>query len=142
MGIIKADELGQDYEDRPADEGEYELRIAKAEYKANKAETGHLIALMLTVEGQEGVSPINHWLSEPKDDDKPTSRRFKMREIKRFAQAFGIDISDGFPYFDENEAPHLAGSTAKVFLKKEETQDADGNKTGEFRNVMRLPKVD
>lgn len=140
MGIIRADELGQDYEDRPADEGEYELRIAKSEYKQNKSETGHMIALMLTVDGQEGVSPVNHWLSEPGENDKPASRRFKMRELKRFCLAFGIDTANGFDF--EEQAPHLVGSVAKVFLKKEEQQDADGNKTGEFRNVMRLPKVD
>lgn len=140
MGIIRADEIGQDYEDRPVDEGEYEVRIAKSDYKENKKQDGHLIALMLTIDGVEGASPLNHWLSEPKDDDKPSSRRFKIRELKRFCVAFGIDISNGFDY--EEQAPHLVGSVAKVMLKKEETEDADGNKTGEFRNVMRLPKVD
>jgi hypothetical protein len=142
MALIRADELGQDYEDHPVADGQYELRIAKADFKRNKKDTGNLIALMLTIEGAEGegASPINHYLSEPNDEDKPAGRRFKMRELKRFAKAFGIDISNGFDF--ENDAQALVGQTGKVRLVQEEGQDADGNKTGEMRNVMRLPKID
>lgn len=141
MALIRAADMGQDYEDRPVKDGEYELRIAKAEFKRNKDDTRDLIAMMLTVEGAEGegASPINHWLSAPNDDDEPRTHRMIMRNLVRFLAAFGISLNNDVDF--EQLAGELQGQTGKVRVVQEEAQDSEGNKTGEFRNVLRLPKI-
>lgn len=135
MPLITASELGEDYEDRPAQEGKYPLRILKAEYGENKDKTGHRTALMIRIDGPEGegTTPINHYLSDPSDDVDGAKKRARLRDLKRFAAVFGLDLSQGFDL--EHDSDKLIGLTGECLVTLEKSDDY-----GE-QNRLRLPKV-
>lgn len=134
MPLINASDLGEDLEDKAVPEGEYELRVVKAEYKETKSGENHMIALAARVEGQdgEGISLVNHYIVMPKDGDVAATTRMRMRDLKRFLVAFGVDTKDGFD--PETQTEELVGLTGKVRLVQEEYE-------GNVSNKIRLPKV-
>lgn len=142
MALIRADLMEEDLEDKPVKDGQYELRVAKAEYDTIKFEdkkTGEekeagIIKLMLVVEGSEaeGASPINHTLFIPSDSDEPAQQRSALRDLKRFFVTFGIPLKDFDP---EEDASTLVGATGKCNVKNKEA------KNGEMYPRLTLPRV-
>lgn len=134
MPLINAEALGEDLEDHAAPEGEYEMRVVKSEYKETKSGENHMLALALRVEGPEGegISLVNHYIVMPKDGDAAATTRMRMRDLKRFLVAFGVDIHAGFD--PETQAETLVGATGKVRLVQEEYE-------GNISNKLRLPKA-
>ena len=139
MPIIDAATLGDDYEDKIAPEGEYELRIQKADYGKTAAKDGKvqrdMITVMLKVDGADGdgVAPFNEYLVLPNSDEQPKTRRLFMQRLTRFLTIFRVPTKDGF---DPEEAPSiLPGLTAKAPLVQEEGND------GVLRNRLKLPRV-
>lgn len=132
MPLIRLDD---DVEDRIIAEGQYELRVAKADYKETKKGDNHMLALMLTVEGSDGdgASPINHFILTPNDEDEPRVARMRLRDLKRFLVAFGVSLKDGFD--PEEQVSELVGLVGKVRVVQEEGDD------GNMYNRIRLPKV-
>lgn len=134
MPLITPGELDEDLEDKPVKEGEYELRVAKADFKPTKSGEDHMIVLMFTVEGDEGVgaSPITHYLTMPKAGDASNVRRMRLRDLKRMLTALGVPFENGF---DESDVPTLVGQTGKFKVIQEDYE-------GTPQNRIRLPRVD
>lgn len=133
--LIRADDLGQDLEDKAAKEGRYDLRIVKSEYKPTKNGENKMIAAMIAIDGAdgEGVLPFNHYLLEPNGDDVGVDRR-RLRDIKRFLTMFGVPFDNGFDM--EEQASELVGCTAQNAMVT--TEDYEGT----TQNRLRLPRLD
>ena len=135
MPLIDADALGEDYEDKVAPEGKYDVRIQKADYKQTKKGDRDMIAAMLTIDGAEGdgVSPFNEFLLIPSEHEEPKTKRLFMQRLTRFLQIFGVPTNDGF---DPEQAPSVfPGLTAKCDVVQEEGDD------GVVRNRLKLPRI-
>jgi|3_EtaG_2_1085321.scaffolds.fasta_scaffold32146_2 hypothetical protein len=127
MPFINA-EMGDDYEDKAVAEGEYPLRITKAEEKDSKAGNPG-VNVIIAIEGEdgEGSAPVFQWLNLPYDGCE--WNRLYMRDLKRFFTMFGVTYEvDGFNTDD------LLGATCDALLKQED--DDFG-----LRNTLVLPKV-
>lgn len=139
MSIIKAEDLGQDYEDKPPKDGKYALKVVKSEHKATKKGDHNMIALALKVDGPEGdgLSLINHYLTVPNDDDDNNKKRMGMRNIVRFLKCFGwTDSTGSLKDFDpEENAKDLEGATGSCEVRNEKGDD------GEEYPRLRLPKA-
>ena len=126
MGIINAD-FDKDYEDRPVEEGRYEVRISGYKEKVSRNDEPQVM-VMLEVIGEPEAATIFHYLTFPgkkTDDDKAA---VFMRMNKRFIAAFDIDTSEGFNPED------LPGLTAECDIKQ------DGYE-GQVKNVLQLPRA-
>ena len=130
MPLIQPETLEEDYEDKLAENGEYDLRIAKAEKKRTKADDRDMVQLMIVIEGTdgEGTAPINHFLILPNEDEEPKTRRLFMQNITRTYKLFGIA--------HDAEVEDLQGATARCMV----VQRADNE--GVMRNQLRLPRTD
>lgn len=132
MPLIRLDDMAEDLEDKAVKRGKYDLVIAKAEYKETKKGGDFMLALMLKIEGEEGIGakPVNLMLMDPSKTDDAAIQRMRKRDLKRFMVAFGIDGLDM-----ETQAEELQGLTAKGITLTEETYE------GEVNNRVQLPKV-
>lgn len=135
MPLIRVDDLNADLEDKAAPRGQYDLRIIKSEYKETKKGGDFMLALLLRIEGEagEGTKPINLMLMDPSHADDGAKTRMRLRDFKRFAVAFGVDISNGFDM--ETQAEELNGLTASKITLTEEIYE------GETNNRVQLPRV-
>jgi len=149
--LIDAADLGVDYEDHPVAEGEYDLRVLKAEVvktkegkddKGNEKVIRNMIKLMIRIEGAEGegAMPVNEQLLLPNEDepkDKNPGRMF-MQRLSRFAKTFNIDLKELAGISEEELADRVPslfeGATGKCMLIKEEYQGRESNK-------LNLPKA-
>lgn len=116
-------------EPEAAPEGEYDLRIAKTTRKESKS--GNMMTeVMITVEGEQGVAPVYHYLIDVTKDTPAQQADMRRLELKRFMQMFGVKFQpDG--YDDED----LQGATGRCMLTQEEGDD------GVVRNRLRLPRL-
>ncbi len=147
MSIIAAADLGEDFEDKLAPEGQYDLRVAKAEKKMTKAGDREMVALMIVIDGTDGdgISPINESLLLPKNGEERGTARMFMQRVTRFSKVFGIDKEAWFTYDRDTQEAHVAdsidvaslftGLTAKCAVTQEEGND------GVMRNRLKLPRV-
>lgn len=137
MPIISAADLGEDYEDKIAPEGQYTVRIQKADYKPTKKGDRNMIAVMLTIDGSEGdgVQPFNEFLLIPKEQgEEPKTKRMFMQRLTRFLGVFGVPVgSDGFD--PKTASTVFPGLTARCGVKQE-VGDYDVT-----RNRLELPKL-
>ena len=133
--LIKVDDLNTDLEDKAAPRGKYDLRVLKSEYKETKAGGDFMLKLMLRVEGEEGAGtkPVNLMLMDPSYGKDGAAQRMRLRDFKRFAVAFGVDISNGFDM--QEQASELEGLTASGITLTEEEYE------GEINNRVQLPRV-
>lgn len=126
MGFIKED-LSDTREPKPAPDGEYDLKIIKAEEKESK-KGRDMVQLLIGFDDGTDAPPFNHFLMNPTADDDDSQRKLRLLELKRFLAAF--NVSEDF------EASDLPGETArKVFVTQEEGDD------GIIRNRMKLPRL-
>jgi len=132
MPIIKAAELGEDLEDQPVPEGQYDLRVARATYKLSEGKGIPMNVLTFVIEGEPGAAPFMHWVLFPKEDDVRDVTRQRLRDIKRFFTVFGIPLDD---YDPENDFEQLMGATGNCRVSVETGDD------NVERNRLRLPRV-
>lgn len=150
--LIRADEFSANLEDQVAKEGKYPLRITSAKPKLSKKTERKMFAFGLMIEDAENnYATVFQNINFPMEDDEPRTQKSMLRDIKRFATVFNVPLEIFVQAsecttedFEETMAPELAslaGSTGTCQVVQEEAQDASGNKTGEMRNVLRLPKI-
>lgn len=134
MPLINPSTMEEDYEDKLAEVGEYDLRIQSAEYKDTKEKPGKpirkIVQCMIVFDGAEGegLAPITHVLVFPNDDEEPKTRRLFMQNITRFYKLFGLA--------HDAEVTDFNGATARCYVNQKEDDE------GVMRNRLRLPRVD
>lgn len=112
-------------------EGEYDLRIVKAEDGESK-KGNPMTTVMIAIENSGIPNPniVRHWLTYPDDNTPADQRNMRLLDIKRFLTAFGVPTEDGG--FNSDDLP---GQTARCFLSQEEGDD------GQIYNRLRLPRL-
>lgn len=151
MALIKAFAADENYEDKPVDAGKYYLRITSAKVKESNSEKrpgAKYVAFGIALDGVEGAGTIFHNMNIPWTDeapgpnnevDEPRTQRMMLRDVRRFFKVFGIPEDAGVE--EDTIADTFVGMTGQCAVTKVEAQDRDGNKTGEFRNELRLPAI-
>lgn len=149
--LIQAFSADENYEDKPVDPSRYELRITSAKVKESNSEKrsgAKYIGFGIQIEGVDGAATIFHNMNIPWTDaapsisgqvDEPRAQRMMLRDIRRFFRVFGVP--DDSEIDGDTVADIFVGLTGQCNVTKVEAQDRDGNKTGEFRNELRLPAV-
>ena len=61
MPIIKAADLGEDLEDQPVPEGQYDLRVVRATYKLSEGKGIPMNVITFVIEGERDATPFIHW---------------------------------------------------------------------------------
>lgn len=119
-------------------EGEYDLRIVKAEDKDSKAGNPMTVVMIQIVsEEYPNASPLNHFITYPSDNGSEGGNAMKLRDIARFLQVFSIPhTEDGFDTDD------LQGAEGNCYLVQEEGQDKNGKANGMIFNRLNLPRLD
>ena len=142
QALINPDDFNEDLEDKVAPDGNYPLRITSARYKVSKKDRP-MVGLGLAIEGGEDYATIFENVTFPVEDDEPRTRKLMLRNMKRLCATFGIptDVMVAIANGEEDRVNDLVGSTGTARVVQEAVQDANGNDTGEMRNVLRLPKV-
>ena len=139
MALIRADQLGDDLEDKVADAGPYEIRCTSAVVKKSKKTDRDMIALGFKIEPDDGYATVWHNLNCPLDSDEPATVRRMLRDQKRMLTMLDIPLDTDIA--EDNVAEVFVGRTGKCPLRKVEARDANDEKTGEWRNELSLPKV-
>lgn len=138
MGFINVEGMDDVREERAVKEDAYDLRIHEVvdtdkSGEPLTSESGRdMIRCMILIEGNAGedAAPIFHYLTFPRPDDEPRTRKMMIRNIKRFLHIFGVTWGAGG--FDASD---LEGATAdKVVLRQEEYD-------GVMRNVIQVPRL-
>jgi hypothetical protein len=112
----------------PAPEGEYDLRITKANRKESKKGTDMIECVIVFEDGDVDAPPIFHYLLSWDENTSEEEIIRRKRGIKRFCAVFDVDPSD----FDETD---LKGQTGTCPVVQEEGDD------GEVRNRLKLPRI-
>jgi len=102
-----------------APEGEYELRIIKADDGTSKS-GNDMTTVTLAFEGHPEWQPIKHWITYPNEDTPPDQRAFRLIDIKRFLVAFDVGHDDGG--FDSDD---LLGQVGKCLVIQEKADDGN-----------------
>lgn len=150
--LIRADDFNEDLEDKVAKEGKYSLRITSAKAKLSKKTDRKMLAFGLMIEDNgENYATVFHNVNFPIEDDEPRTKKSMLRDIKRFFTIFHIPFEIAVraseldtENFEDEIGPELSsivGEVGTCQIVQEEAQDASGNKTGEMRNILRLPKI-
>jgi hypothetical protein len=152
MPLIRAFDSSEDFEDKPLDAGLYDLRVTSANVKqagdSAKRPGANYIAIGLVAEGQDGAATIWHNLNIPWTEDapgpegqvdEPAAQRMMLRDVRRFLRAFGLP--EDAPIEEDQIAETFVGLTGRCQLTKVEARDRDGQRTGEFKNELRLPRL-
>lgn len=112
-------------------EGEYSLRIIKAEDKESKK--GNAMT-QVTIRIEDADVPnarlVNHFLVYPDSATPADQRNMRLLDIARFLQCFGIP-HEGAGFNSED----LEGATGRATLTQEEGDD------GEIYNRLRMPRL-
>lgn len=113
-------------------EGEYDLRIIKAEDGESK-KGNPMTTVMLRIEnaGIPNPAPVRHWITHVTADTPEDQKAMRLLDTARFLQCFGIPHeSHGFNSDD------LEGATGTCMLTQEENEE-----NGEVYNRLRLPRL-
>lgn len=105
-------------------EGEYELRLNKAEMRTvsntNSSYYGaQFLLLSFDVPGEADSKGISHTLFLPRDQDDDKQKNNRLRSIKNFCDAFGVDYSQGI----DIEELNTSAATGWAMLKVEEDEE-------------------
>lgn len=106
----------------PVPEGEYEIRVTKA--KEKKYDSGaKCIMLICEIVGEENAETIFHNLWLPTDKDDESKKVNKLRALKDFVSAVGMDLGgiEEASEFDDLEftallvqTPHFADDSKMI----------------------------
>lgn len=142
MPLIRPFDASDDFEDKQVPKGLYDLRITSAKLKeaGENAKTpgAKMINVSIAVEGVEGAATIFHTIFLPNDENDTAQNRRTMRDIRRFYAVFGLDPATEVD--EENLSETFVGLTGNCAVDLEEVI-INKQKTGDMRNVLRLPKV-
>jgi hypothetical protein len=125
MPFVRID-LTKAREPEAVQEGEYDLRIHKAEDTKTKKGEPMTVATII-IEGEPKAAPMMHYMVHPNGGQYDHLRALDM---KRFFKLFGVQFDEGG--FDTSD---LAGKTARCLLQQEQGDD------GILRNRLRMPRV-
>jgi hypothetical protein len=129
MPFIKVD-LDDAQEFETAQEGEYDLRIVKAEDGESKS-GNDMTTVTIMIEGAaSNVAPIKHWITYPGPDTPPDQKAMRLIDIKRFLVCFGV-AHEGGGFNSED----LVGQTGRCLIIQEKADD------GNTYNRLRLPRL-
>jgi hypothetical protein len=127
--------MGDAPEEGLAEEGRYDLRIVDRKVKPSKKGDRTVLHCMMTIEGENDISPIMQFITFPNEDDwknEPAMAKSFLRQAKRFCSLFGVAWqSDGI------EATDLDGAIGEDILVKIDVGD-----DGVERNIIALPRID
>lgn len=113
-------------EAKPAREGEYDLRIIKAEEKPSKL--GKIMAeVIIAFDDQVEAPPIRHYMVKWNSDTPADQIRMRKLEFKRFFACFHIN--------PESEVEDWVGATGRSLVTQEEGED------GNMYNRLKLPRL-
>lgn len=124
MGVLDNLDLNNVPELCAASEGEYELRILEAGEHTSKTSGKLSVKVVLEIVSEANADYIYHYLGTPQPDDDERTQNNKLRRIKAFLDAFGIE--QGLPYDDWRGLVGWALVGVEV-----------DNQTGEPRNVVK-----
>lgn len=102
-------------------EGEYELQLTKCELRTvtneNSSYNGaQFLLLTFDIPGEADSKSISHTIFLPRDVDDDKTKNNRLRQLKYFCDAFGIDYSSGIDLDDIANG----GYTGWAMLKVEE----------------------
>lgn len=95
MGFIQLEGLQDIQEKQLLAEGRYPLLVESAQIRTNEQSGKTNILVVLTADNQPDTQNVLFNLALPHDQDEPSSRYFKLLQIKRFCTQFGINFDDG-----------------------------------------------
>ena len=97
-------------------QGEYEVKILSAKSKDSKAGKP-MLEIALGFPGEPDARSCFHYITLPADGDEETTINGKLRRLKGFYEAFGIDYSGGPVDMD-----NTVGETAYAIITEEEDE--------------------
>ena len=124
MGVLESLDLDNVPELVAVPEGEYELRIIEASDYVSKTSGQNMIKVVLEIEGEPNAETIYHYITLPQFEDDEKKKNGKLRRIKQFLAAFGID--------QQSEYSEWVGCTGWALL----SADPD-DRTGMPRNDVK-----
>ena len=118
-------------EAEPVPEGEYDLRIVKAEDgESKKGNAMTTVYIKIEDSAYPNAALLRHWITYPDKDTPADQRQMRLLDIKRFLTCFGVAMEgNGFNSDD------LLGASGRSFLYQEEGDD------GNVYNRLRLPRL-
>lgn len=130
MPFINVD-LNDAREQETVPEGNYKLRIVKAEDGESKA-GNEMTTVYIKIENSDVPNPalIRHWITYPGRDSTADQRAMRLIDIKRFLVCFGIPFEGGG--FNSED---LVGAEGECLVITETGDD------GNDYNRLRLPRL-
>lgn len=130
MPFIKED-LDDVHEGEAVPEGEYELRIVRAEEAQSRNSGRNMLVASIKIEnaGIPNASLVREYLMDPSDaPDQEQAYRDKLK-FKRFCNAFSLPL--------DCEVEDMVGATAEMFVE----QDPSDDDPDVVYNRLRLPRL-
>jgi len=109
--------LGDVPDQEPVPAGEYTLRVANAELRNSEKTGGQYLYVLCEIEGEPNAFPVSHVLMFPSVQDDEVTKNNRLRRIKKFIAAIGLDPTQPF------EVEDLIGQTFNAILDVEESDD-------------------
>jgi len=98
-------------------EGEYRLRVEQAEVRTSQNTGGDYIYLSFGIVDEPDSFNVSHVLMLPTDKDDDKTRSSRLRRIKQFVEAVGLDPAQPF------EVEDLIGLECFAILREEEDEE-------------------
>lgn len=124
MGVLDNLDLENVPELEVVTEGEYEVRIMDAGDHVSKNTGNNMVRLVLEILGEPNADTIYHYITLPQMDDDERKRNGKLRRIKDFLAAFGLD--------QQSDYADWIGATGWALIGSEEDE-----RTGNPRNNVK-----
>jgi len=124
MGVLSGLNFNEIPDLAAVPEGEYELRIVSAEDYSSKSTGNLMIRLVFEIQDQPNAESIYFYLGVPNTGDDDRVRNAKLRRIKSFVNAFGIN--------PDGEYADWIGSTGWALVSNE-----INDRTGSPRNDIK-----
>ena len=124
MGVLDNLDLENVPELEVVTEGEYEVRIMDAGDHVSKNTGNNMVRLVLEILSEPNADTIYHYITLPQMDDDERKRNGKLRRIKDFLAAFGLD--------QQSDYADWIGATGWALIGSEEDE-----RTGNPRNNVK-----
>ena len=115
---------------KPVEDGEYQLTITSAKYKESQEKGTPMIAISMNIEDHEDASTVFHNIILPVEDDPKANG--KLRMIKQFCDAFSISQDTLKQCIAEEEYEAIVGESGYAILNQEEYQGQVNNRVKRF----------
>jgi len=126
-------------EAKPVQPGFYNLRIHDSEVRATRPNSKHpgspMLRVGINILDADNAPMVSHFITFPNEDDEPGTVQMKLLNLKRFLQAFSLQVGeDGIDL--EQLAVQSLGAEAKCELTVSDVDDS-----GNIYHRLRLPKL-